>query len=112
VRRAKQNGGVGEGEGIGVQVTSVRDAVHDGCLKKGCHRRKSQPKVEKRERGEFRIDVSGDLDRDDWLPDLHRDTALSQPPSLHSQPCSTFEQLRTSADLLAFKGLLGKPIPC
>jgi hypothetical protein len=85
----------------------VRDAVHGGCLKKGLP---AQKKVGQRwrseSRGEFGIDVSGDLDRDDWLPDLHQDTALSQPSSLHSRPCSTFGQLRTSA---RFKELLGKP---
>jgi hypothetical protein len=32
--------------------------------------------------GEFGIGVSEDLDRADWLPDLHQDTPLSQPSSL------------------------------
>jgi hypothetical protein len=52
----------------------VRDAVHGGCLKKGLP---AQKKVGQRwrseSRGEFGIDVSGDLDRDDWFPDLHQD---------------------------------------
>ena len=86
MRRAKQKWWSGEGEGIGELVTNVRDAVHDGCSKKGFGSAESRPKVEKREQGEISIAMIG-------LRDLHRDTAPSQPSSSpRTTFCSTFEQ--------------------
>jgi hypothetical protein len=58
------------------------------CMMASLERFSSAEKLVKRWRSEcrreFGIGVSEDLDRADWLPDLHQDTPLSQPSSLQS----------------------------
>jgi hypothetical protein len=56
--------------------------------------------------GEFGIDVSGDLDLADWLPDLHQDTPPF--PAIFSplnDLVPLLNGLHTSADLLASRGI-------
>jgi hypothetical protein len=83
------------------------------CSKRFASAEKSAKGGEASAGGEFRIDVSGDLDRADWLPDLHQDTP--PPPAIFSPltTCSAFRNDSAPAQiLLASRSHLGKSTRC